>query len=150
MNIAKIMIPKANTVLLMANNSVRQGLEKMKFHGYTAVPVVDERGGYCGCVSEGDFLRHLQATGTLDLKQQERYLIKDILRQEFCPPLRIMANEDEVFELALWQNFVPIVDDRNCFCGIVTRQGLMRYLAEQLEEARSYAAVSTVAMETIG
>ncbi len=138
MNIAKIMIPKAKTALLMANNSVRQGLEKMRFHGYTAIPVVDERGMYCGCVSEGDFLRHILATETVDIKQHEHYQIKDIIRQEFCPPLRIMASEEEVFELALRQNFVPIVDDRNCFCGIVTRQGLMRYLAEQLEEARSY------------
>ena len=67
--------------------------------------------------------------------------IKDIIRDEFCPPLRIMASEEEVYELALQQNFVPIVDDRNCFCGIVTRQGILRYMAEQLAEARSYAMV---------
>ena len=142
MNIAKIMIPKANPALLMSTNSVRQGLEKMRFHGYTAIPVVDESGTYCGCVSEGDFLRHILATGSLDMKQHERYQIKDIIRQEFCPPLRIMASEAEVYNLALQQNFVPIVDDRNCFCGIVTRQGILRYMAEQLEMARSTAVAA--------
>lgn len=142
MNIAKIMIPKANTALLESTNTVRQGLEKMRHHGYTAIPVVDERGMYCGCVSEGDFLRHILATGTVDVKEHEHYQIKDIIRDEFCPPLRIMASEEEVYELALRQNFVPIVDDRNCFCGIVTRQGILRYMAEQLNEARAYAVVA--------
>jgi len=141
MNVAKIMIPKAKTALLESTNTVRQGLEKFRFHGYTAIPVVDERGMYCGCVSEGDFLRHILAAGTTDLKQHEHTQIKDIIRDEFCPPLRIMASEEEVYELALQQNFVPIVDDRNCFCGIVTRQGILRYMAEQLAEARSYAMV---------
>lgn len=142
MNIAKIMIPKANTALLESTNTVRQGLEKMRHHGYTAIPVVDERGMYCGCVSEGDFLRHIMATGAVELKQNEQYQIKDIIRQEFCPPLRIMASEQEVYELALQQNFVPIVDDRNCFCGIITRQGILRYMSEQLAQARAGAAVA--------
>ena len=45
-------------------------------------------------------------------------------------------SEEEVLALALKQNFVPIVDDRNCFCGIVTRQGVIGYLAEQLAQLR--------------
>lgn len=136
MNIAKIMIPKASTALLLSTNSVRQGLEKMRRHGYTALPVVDEHGAYCGCVNEGDFLRHILATGTLDMKAQEQYQVRNLIREAFCPPLRIMASEEEVLALALKQNFVPIVDDRNCFCGIVTRQGVIGYLAEQLAQLR--------------
>ena len=36
--------------------SLRQGLEKMKYHGYSAIPVISREGKYIGTISEGDFL----------------------------------------------------------------------------------------------
>ena len=41
MNIAKIMIPKVCTVFIHEDDTVRQGIEVMKRHGYTAIPVLD-------------------------------------------------------------------------------------------------------------
>ena len=52
------------------------------------------------------------------------------MRQDFCPPLTIVASLEDVLEQIQKQNFVPIVDDRNCFCGIVTRRDVIKYLAE--------------------
>ena len=43
---------------------------------------------------------------------------------DFCPPLGIRATRIKVAQALLRQNFIPIVDDRNCFCGIVTRRSL--------------------------
>ena len=42
MNIIKIMIPKISTVFLHENDTVRQGLERFRVHGYTAIPVLNE------------------------------------------------------------------------------------------------------------
>ena len=50
MNIAQIMIPKVCTVFLHQDNTIRQGLEIMLRHGYTAVPVLDQGDKYVGCV----------------------------------------------------------------------------------------------------
>ena len=130
MNIAKFLTPKASSIYLLDSQTVRQGLEKFKYHGYTAIPVLTESGEFYGCVSEGDFLRHLLQTGTVDLKVHERYKIREIMRQDFCPPLTIVASLEDVLEQIQKQNFVPIVDDRNCFCGIVTRRDVIKYLAE--------------------
>ena len=88
MNIAKFLTPKASSIYLLDSQTVRQGLEKFKYHGYTAIPVLTESGEFYGCVSEGDFLRHLLQTGTVDLKVHERYKIREIMRQDFCPPLK--------------------------------------------------------------
>lgn len=129
MNLAKIMIPKYFTVFLKEKQSVRQGLESLASHGYTALPVLDEKGGYIGCVTEGDFLRCVMANGTTDKRALERQRIGDILRKDFCPALSIAAEEDEVIDAVLKQNFVPIVDARNVLCGIVTRRRLITYLA---------------------
>lgn len=128
MNIAKIMTPKVFTVFLHETDTVRQGLEVLKKHGYTAIPVLDAEDRYLGCISEGDFLWHILAKGSTDWKAQEKYKIRQLLRQEFCEPLDIEADREKVLEALLKQNFVPIVDSRNVLCGIVTRRSAMAYL----------------------
>ena len=129
MNIAKFLTPKTNSIYLLESQTVRQGLEKFKHHGYTAIPVLTESGEFYGCISEGDFLRHLLQTGTLDLKVHEQYKIREIMRQDFCPPLTIVASLEDALEQIQKQNFVPIVDDRGALCGILTRRAVIGYLA---------------------
>ena len=144
MNIAKFLTPKANAIYLLESQTVRQGLEKFKHHGYTAVPVLTEGGEFYGCVSEGDFLRHLLQTGTVDLKVHEQYRIREIMRQDFCPPLTIVASLEDVLEQIQKQNFVPIVDDRNCFCGIVTRRDVLKYLEELAFQSKKQEQLAEV------
>lgn len=131
MNIAKIMTPKYSTACLQENSTVRQGLEIMKHRGYTAIPVLNREGQYRGSVTEGDFLRHILATGTTDLKDHEHYRVGEIYRSDFCPALSLHASEEEVINAVLQQNFVPIVDDRGCLCGIITRRSVIEYLAQK-------------------
>ena len=76
------MIPKISTVFLHENDTVRQGLERFRAHGYTAIPVLNEDEQYVGSVTEGDFLRHILAVGNTDLKFQEHYRIGTIMRKE--------------------------------------------------------------------
>ena len=130
MNIAKLMIPKVCTVSLHERSTIRQGLEVLSRCHYTALPVLDDEERYVGCVTEGDFLRHILRTGTTDKKAQEAYRIRDILRRDFCPALPIEAEFSLVVEAALRQNFVPVVDGRNALCGIVTRRNLIAAIAE--------------------
>ena len=131
MNIAKIMIPRACTVFLNEKQTVRQGWEVMTRNGYTAIPVIDGEHHYIGCVSEGDFLRHIMDVGSTNMKDYEKYKIADIMRCDFCPPLTIMASVEDVVEQSQQQNFVPIVDSRNALCGILTRRGVIAHLAEK-------------------
>ena len=131
MNIAKIMIPKALTVFLNEKQTVRQGWEVMTRNGYTAIPVLDAEQHYIGTVSEGDFLRHVLNTGSLDKLEMENHRVRELVRRDFCPPISIDADESEVVSAALNQNFVPIVDSRNTLCGILTRRGVIAHLAEK-------------------
>ena len=130
MNIAKLMIPKVSTAFLHENDTVRQGLERFTIHGYTAIPVLNEREQYIG------FLRHLLMTGSTDLKAQEQYRISGIVRRDFCPALPIDAASEEVVSATLNQNFVPIVDGRGTLCGILTRKRVIEYLAQKCSSIR--------------
>ncbi len=134
MNLAKIMTPKILTAHIHEDDSVRQGIEKLSGHGYTAVPVLDREERYLGCITEGDFLRHIMKTGTTDLKKHENTKVGELFRRDFCPPLKINSDREQVLDAVLKQNFVPIVDDRGCLCGIITRRSVIKALAETLND----------------
>ena len=43
MNVAFFLRPKFNVTYIYENDSIRAGLEKMKYHGYTAIPVINDK-----------------------------------------------------------------------------------------------------------
>ena len=109
------------------NNTLRQGLEKMRHYGYTAIPVIDREGRYAGTVTEGDFLWKLTDAKAWDSHAQERLNVRDIMKRDHNPPVNINATLDDLLLQAMNQNFVPVVDDIGSFIGIVTRRDVMRY-----------------------
>lgn len=125
MNIISLLKSKSTVSYLYAENTLRQGLEKMKAHGYTAIPVITDNGDYVGCISEGDFLWYLTNYPECDRKSLEHIYIRDILRADWNPAVSINVSFDVLFDRIMNQNFVPVVDDRNKFIGIITRRDIM-------------------------
>ena len=124
MNIISLLIPKDNAAYIYDNCTVRQGIEDMKTHGYTAIPVLSKDGLYVGTVSEGDFLWNmLDAEGGIEA--MEDMLIADIIRPAFNPAANIYITMDELLKRAVQQSFIPVTDDRGYFIGIVTRQKII-------------------------
>ncbi len=127
MNVIMLIKPKETVKYIFENNTLRQGLEKMKANGYTAIPVISEDGKYVGTVSEGDFLYYIVDRNTQGMKQQEKFYVRDIIRKDFNPAVKIDVQMDELLNRAMHQNFVPVTDDRGTFIGIVTRQDIIRH-----------------------
>ncbi|MCQ2532422.1 MAG: CBS domain-containing protein [Saccharofermentans sp.] len=135
MNIAFFLIPKAETAFLYDDYTVRQALEKMHHHGYSAIPVLNREGEYVGTLSEGDLLWFIvKGEGgephTKAIELLEKDYIRDIdLNKEYSsnPAVNIMASIDELLMRAMNQNFIPIVDDRGMYIGIVTRRSVIKY-----------------------
>ena len=128
MNVLYFLTPKAEVEYININSSVRQGLEKMRFHGHAAIPVIDDAGRYMGTVTEGDFLWVLYNDNNPDLKKLEKTELKTIIHKQYHP-VRASASIDEILNRAYNQNFVPVVDDRDVFIGIIKRKDLIKYLA---------------------
>ena len=129
MNVITLLTPKAQVAWLYDDFTVRQGLEKLRIHGYTALPVLDREGIYIGSVSEGDFLWSLLDNRDNSLRAQEKLPLKSMIRPEFHPAVSVRVTMEELLEQAMRQSFIPVVDDRGVFIGIVTRQTIMRKLA---------------------
>ena len=135
MNIAYFLLPKNRVAYLYDDYTFRQGLEKMRHHGYTAIPVISRDGKYVGTVSEGDFLWRLlsdeqDSQRACSMKDLEQLRVRDILRETQYLPVRITVSMEELLSSAMNQNFIPVVDDIGSFIGIVTRKDIIRYFAE--------------------
>ena len=130
MNVLMLLKPKETVKYIYETNTLRQGLEKMRAHSYTAIPVISDDGRYVGTVSEGDFLYYLVDLRNNTITDKDKHLVSDILRKDFNPAVRIDVPMDELPRRAVQQNFVPVVDDWGTFIGIVTRQDIIRYFID--------------------
>ena len=119
--------PKDTVQYIYESNTLRQGLEKMRAHSYTAIPVITVNGQYAGTVSEGDFLYYLVDLREGEIKNQKKHHISDIIRKNFNPAVRIDVTMDELLKRAVNQNFIPVTDSLGTFIGIVTRQDIIRH-----------------------
>lgn len=133
MNIAFFLTPKKEVVYMPLHSTMRQALERMEYHRYTAVPLIDELGKYAGTITEGDFLWKMKNTPGLTFTDTERIFIKDIPRRMTNNPVHINSEIQDLLSLAIAQNFVPVVDDSGIFIGIVRRREIMEYYARLSE-----------------
>jgi CBS domain-containing protein len=127
-NVISLLTPKAQVTYLYDDYTVRQGLEKLRAHGYTAIPVLSRDGGYVGTVSEGDFLWCLVDKNDNSLRSQEKLPLTSVIRRDFNPAVSVRVTMEELLDRAMAQSFIPVVDDRGALVGIVTRQTIMRKL----------------------
>ena len=144
MNIASILIPRSMVTYLYDDFSLRQGLEKMRYHKRTAVPVVTRENQYVGTLSEGDFLWYLtdymknaeKNHKIVDFRDFETIALRELLKKDKNPPVRINTGYMELVGCAVNQNFIPVLDDRDSFIGIVTRKAIITQLSLDLEQYR--------------
>lgn len=129
MNVLFFLKPKQEVCVLHKGYTLRQGIEKLRQYGFAAVPVIDEDGQYCGTVTEGDLLRQVLLHESK--AEWEQIPLREAMRTDVKRPVNVMADMDELLSVAVNQNFVPVVDDRGMFIGIVTRQDILRYFARE-------------------
>ena len=131
MNILFFLTPKSDVAYLTDEMTLCQALEKMEHHRYTCIPMLDRNGRYVGTVTEGDLLWAVKNQYDLSVKNAEEVPILDVKRRRDYEPVNINAKIEDMVFLAMGQNFVPVVDDRGAFIGIVTRKDIMRYCYDE-------------------
>lgn len=130
MNILQFLIPKSMVVFTGEDSTVRQAMEKMRFHRYVAIPVLDREGRYLGTLRNDDIFRFFLDSGSFDAKTAESTPITAILQKDASSVLLYNAGMAELVECVKEHNFVSITDDRGCFIGIILRRDVLNYLLE--------------------
>ncbi|MDS1029489.1 CBS domain-containing protein [Bacillota bacterium LX-D] len=132
MNIAFFLLPKKDVVYLTSKSTIRQALEKMEHHRYTAVPIIDQCGKYVGTLTEGDLLWKIKNTPDLTFSNAHKHTLAEVPRRVTNKAVFIDAEMLDLLELAEMQNFVPVVDDCGIFIGIVRRREIIEYCSQLL------------------
>lgn len=128
MNLYQFFTPKARTFYLPSDATVAQALDKFDFHKFVAVPIVGEKGEYLSTVSEGDILRFLKNVANFDARAIGQTLVTQIEKYRPYRALDLSAPTESILQLSLEQNFIPLVDDRGAYLGILKRKEIIQYL----------------------
>ena len=129
-NVLFFLTPKAMCAFVYDDYTIRQDLEKMEGAGYSALPILSRRGEYRGTITEGDLLWALKNLCYMDMRQAEARRIMEIDRKKDNVPARVTTSMQELVQRASTQNFVPVVDDKDAFIGIITRGAIIKYCSD--------------------
>lgn len=140
MNIAFFLTPKKDVVFQKSTSTMRQALERMEYHRYSAIPIIDEDGTYVGTLTEGDLLWKMKNTPNLDFASTSKVSISEISLHVINQPVHIDCDIENLLTTAAKQNFVPVVDDNNKFIGIIKRSDIINYCYEKLFRAATKKA----------
>ena len=128
MNILFFLSPKQDLMYVYDDFTLRQTLEKWENNRYASIPVLNRKGEYVGTLTEGDILWGIKNLHGLDIEAAEDIPIRTFPHKRDYKAVRVTTTMEELLEAVANQNFVPVVDDRNIFIGIVRRQAIIEYL----------------------
>ena len=133
MNILFFLTPKSEVAYIYEDYTIRQALEKVEYHRYSSIPIINKEGKYVGTITEGDLLWTLKNDFFLDLRAIEDISITHVKRRKDNRPVFIDANIEDLISTAMNQNFVPVVDDKDTFIGIIKRRDIIEYCYDKIK-----------------
>ncbi len=134
MNVLFFLKPKSEVAYLYDDCTLRQALEKMEYHKYSAIPVINHQGNYVGTLTEGDLLWGITKTDSINMHQAEEIPMSAIHRRWYNDPVNVNCNMEDLVLTSMNQNFVPVIDDNQIFIGIITRKDIIQYCYNRCKE----------------
>ena len=146
MNILFYLVPKNDVMFLFDDYTLRQAMEKMEYHRYSSIPILNRKGEYVGSITEGDLLWAIKRMYNLDLQAAEDMPVMQVPRKHDYQCVAVDTDMDQLVAAAMRQNFVPVIDGKNSFIGIVKRQNIIQYCYDQYRKTpRGQCAVPAMA-----
>ncbi|AIQ30704.1 CBS domain-containing protein [Paenibacillus sp. FSL R7-0297] len=134
MEISSFLLPKDQVAFITSSISMREALEQLENHYYSAIPIIDEEGKYVGTLSEGDLLWKLKNTEGLSFENMTGVTVGTIQRHVHNESVEIHAQMEDMLTLAADQNFVPVVDGSGIFLGIIRRKDIIEYYTRNITD----------------
>lgn len=133
MNISFFLKPKALVSYLHDNYTAKEAMEILMQSGFASISMINAKGNYIGAINEGDFLRL-----ALEKTQEEMHkiVVRDVPRRTAYKAVKIDARMEDLTDLVSAQNFVPVIDGRDKFIGIITRRDVILYLKKQMMQSK--------------
>lgn len=146
MNLLFFLTPKQDVLYICEDFTLRQTLEKWSNQRYATIPVLKRNGEYVGTITEGDILWGMKTLHGLDLEASEDVPIASFPRRRDYKAVTVTTDMRTLVAAAVDQNFVPVVDDRNVFIGIVPRTAIIKYMLRRMDASSETTQISTRAI----
>ena len=129
-------------LIYFEDETLRQTVEKMEHRKFSCIPILNKEGKYTGTISEGDLLWGIKRLNIniTDLKQMEDVSIMAIPRRATYKPVHADADMEDLLDRAINQNYVPVIDDKGSFIGIITRKEIIKYCYKEMKELSALRA----------
>lgn len=134
MNILFFLTPKQDVAFIYNDFTLRQTLEKMEHHRYSSIPILNRKGEYVGTITEGDLLWGIKNAYNLSMEQAEDMPVMSLPRKRDNSPVRVDTTMDDLVFASMQQNFVPVIDDKNSFIGIIKRKDIIQYCYDRYKK----------------
>ena len=136
MNILFFLTPKSDVAYIYEDETLRQTVEKMEHRKFSCIPILNKEGKYTGTISEGDLLWGIKLLNisSTDLKEMANVSIMAIPRRATYKPVHADADMEDLLDRAINQNYVPVVDDKGSFIGIITRKEIIKYCYKEMKK----------------
>ena len=134
MNILFFLTPKEEVAYVEEDDSLRLVVERLEYHGYSAIPLLSKDGKYIGTITEGDILWEMKDKDYPNVHRMEKIRIMEVPRRRDNEAVNVQESMENLYDKITNQNFVPVVDDDQTFIGIVTRKDIIVYLAKKVKE----------------
>ena len=81
MNILFFLTPKNDVAFIYSDANLREAIDLMEAHGYSALPILTKQGRYAGTLTEGDLLWYMKSHLNQSLKDMELTSVMEVKRR---------------------------------------------------------------------
>ena len=126
-----LIIPKNKVEFIYSDITVGDALRKIAKKRFTMVPVLERNSErYLYSLSASDILTRILKNNDIEATKLE--MLSSVQIDRLVVPCSKDTDLAALADLAISQNYVPIVDGKGIFLGIVTRQAILDYFISQV------------------
>lgn len=125
-----LIIPKNKVEYIYNDITVGDALRKISKKRFTMVPVLERNSErYLYSLAASDILMRILKDG--DIEKTKLEMLSSVSIDRLIVPCDKETDITALADLAVSQNFIPIIDAKGAFVGLVTRQAIIDYLISE-------------------
>lgn len=154
MLVKEFMTPVVITV--SEDQSMLEARELMRSKGFVSIPVVDDIKRVRGIITIDDIGRASPSDASTLSRYEANYLLGRLKVSDVMSRTVITVNADDTIEYVAYKlykhrvNALPVVDENNKLCGIISQNDLFRAFVEIMSMDRSCTRITFDATDKVG
>lgn len=130
------LIPAENVANVMCLNPLSHAVLVLSKVRYSKIPVLDKGDRFVGLISLSEVVDKMFDLTSIDLEKLNDFTVADVMEVN-VPVVGEEWDLEEVLHLLVDASFLPVVDDNQCFKGIITRKEILKavnHMSHELEK----------------